>query len=802
MAPHFRLPAPIAEQWARHLGRLTIGAAHPYTEYVSSRKPAWVVGQAVAERLSARGRAAYARLILHGLSHWQASRLQTTWEWDRRGPRDPRGVPTPLAAFISDAEWLPAAPRPGATAFARPRDLWHFPLGDEEAEPGFAALVARPIRNDLDRQPAVLTVLRNAGIGVWDDIRHAGRLVRHLGGVAAEGKVADGQWDHFLRMYMRAWSGVADPSGPSLNSVEDLWLVLRRGGGFEVNMGRDLAASRTHLFLAQPSEGLHIRLLEELELAVLLIDGDLNRIRDQLAGALGDLVRTVDEEAVAVTPSGLSEASDSLADELRWMVVLVAAAADHGRGLTMRERQFDDLARRLRSLQVQSYGTLGLTLFDHPTELPDSRRGLLAQSDDENPVVLAPVPLAELFGADLAVLAEEVAVAARRPDLQERVRAAVLEILRGGGDRPEPGNEDMSRALRLTIAQIESTRDRLSGGLNPVISRLYPVLVHWAGKAAADAAADAARTVSDIADLEKALSAVGDLPVTLDRLITAALAASSLQELRDAFTLGFAQFNETLTTLSPEYSPFSRQPEHEQALRGYLNLGRADLIDRLRWCRLDVFDSRRLQPDWPELKSFSWVAVPAEWGQTIEEASTPLLDELVSDALASRLGIVPPDTGPALPPLDVVASANRSRVARTASGLARLARAWTDAHKAGLPPIFASENPTVELADLFAKNGLLDFRELTDDDIAAWLNVVGRWPTGMPVTSNPAVAGITDAQLSEADSAETALRRARERLKRTVRVGDTDIDVGVSATNLASLIEALPGKPGRQPGPD
>jgi hypothetical protein len=383
----------------------------------------------------------------------------------------------------------------------------------------------------------VLNALRAAGLSVWGEREYAASLVRHLGEIAAKGAVTDGQWDQFLRAYMRAWSDVAAAEGPDLTSVADLWLVLRRGLRLEASLVSDLAANDTRIYVAQPADGLHLRLLEELELPLLLVDGDLDRVRQELARGLGDLVRVVDENAVAVAPSGLTEPGDLLADGLRWLVILVAAAADHGRGLTMQDRPFDELASRLRHLRVRSYSALGLTLFDHPTALPASRYGLLAQPGDDNPSVLAPAPLSGLSGSELVVLAEEMTVAVDRPDLQERVRAAVLELLRSGGDHPHPGDDDIAEALRLSVKQVESTRLRLNGGLEAIVRRLYPVLVYWAGQVAADAAADAARAVKDISELAGALSMAGALPVDIDQLIATARTATSLGELRAALAL-------------------------------------------------------------------------------------------------------------------------------------------------------------------------------------------------------------------------------------------------------------------------
>lgn len=61
----------------------------------------------------------------------------------------------------------------------------------------------------------------------------------------------------------------------------------------------------------------------------------------------------------------------------------------------------------------------------------------------------------------------------------------------------------------------------------------------------------------------------------------------------------------------------------------------------------------------------------------------------------------------------------------------------------------------------------------------------------MPVTADPATAGVTAEQLAVADSATAVARRERERQRRVVRIGENDIDVGVGAADLGALIDAL-----------
>ncbi|GAA1937168.1 sacsin N-terminal ATP-binding-like domain-containing protein [Amycolatopsis minnesotensis] len=792
-ATRLRVQESIAEQWLAYLASMPPRRIEfPQTEYVADRKPVWAMGQAIAEQLTDPARAAYARLFLHGLANWHANCLHLNWDRDRPGNKDRQTVPTPLAAFLATAAWLPTAPRPGRPAFARPDQLWHFSLSSDDAEPAFAPLASRATRLFLDKNPQVLTALKTAGLGDWSDPAHAVRLVRSLGEAAAAGAVGEDQRDQFSRAYMRAWSTVAKRPSSNLVGMEDMHFVLQEGARLSVRTAAELAVDGVTVYLASPGDGLHRRLLDELELPVLLVDADLERAQAVLTGVLGDSVRIADETSVTVTPTGGTDENELLLERLRWMAVLVAAAANYGHRLTLRERAFDDLARGLRRLRLETYTGLGLSLFDRPTELPGTSYGLFAEPDDVNPIILSPTSASELRGPALVALVEEVAVAVGFPSLRERLRAAVLSLQLGGNEQPDPSDADLAHALRLTNAQVEATRIRLDGGLDAVIGRIYPVLVHWAGRAAADAIVDNARATTDLAELPSALMELASsLPVRPGKLVEAARTATSIDELRMSVAIEFSAFNTTLAGLSPAYTPISYQAAHEQALRQHLALCHQELCDQLRWVRLADFDGFRPQPDWPSLRSFTWVTVPETWGTTVDKPTRAVLAALVAGAAEARLGQRPPTSGPTLPALSTVAAGNKVLVTRCAPGIARLARAWASSHRATLVGALSSSDPGTEMLTLFDNNGVLDFRRLNENDLPVWLEALGSWPTGMPVTTDPGVVGVTTEQLAAADSAATIARQERERQRRLIHIGDNPVDVGIGATNITALVDAL-----------
>jgi hypothetical protein len=220
---------------------------------------------------------------------------------------------------------------------------------------------------------------------------------------------------------------------------------------------------------------------------------------------------------------------------------------------------------------------------------------MFAEPDNNDPTVLSPTSLTALKGRALVALAEEVAVAVGYAGVRERLRAAVLELQQDGNERPDPSDADIARALRLSTAQVAGTRTRLDDGLEAVIGRLYPFLVHWSGRAAADAALDVARATGELAQLPAALTPLtSTLPLPVEELIKASTSATTVEDLRTLLAIGFADLSATLTGLNPAYAPISHQAAHEQALRQHLALHHRNLCDQLRWARLPDFDAGRL----------------------------------------------------------------------------------------------------------------------------------------------------------------------------------------------------------------
>ena len=186
------LPTKIREMWEPCLPG-TSGARHPYTPYAATGALWWLPGQGEWEQLTEKVRQAMARQILRGLKGaWPNNALETSWERDRSGDKDPQTRSTPLQAFLRTAAWLPTQqPGQGGERFVPPGRCWTFPVRSDEPPPRFAPLMTRPLRELLDDDPAALQRLRSLGLGIWSSDADAPRLVRYLGELFNDGSVTE-----------------------------------------------------------------------------------------------------------------------------------------------------------------------------------------------------------------------------------------------------------------------------------------------------------------------------------------------------------------------------------------------------------------------------------------------------------------------------------------------------------------------------------------------------------------------------------------------------------------------------------
>ncbi|MFH9351130.1 sacsin N-terminal ATP-binding-like domain-containing protein [Kitasatospora sp. NPDC017646] len=784
------LPKGVDEQWEQHLERRWSSASYPQTPYNGGhayRLP----GQEVVGRLGEAARWAYARLVLRGLATWTPEHFRTVWTSESSRKTDREYVRTPLEAFVHRQPWLPVRGADRAVRWVRPAEAWYCPPGLEE-EPAFAPTVDRRLRQLLEPKP-VRDRLGEAGLPSWGEPEDCARLVAALGRFLEDGAVRGDDWPLAQRANERAWNELVAQPDPEL--PEDGVLLAEVGDRMVAVALADLVDDSAVLYVTGDRDSLAARLIREMEQPLLVLPGIARQVCDLLEKICPGAVRAVDSLEFAATVDGElvdpAVMGEPLVDEFPWLPLAVAALADHDpHAPRPSDAALTELTGALREVRLHRYTDWEVTLDEEPVTVPDRLDGVLPLPDAKHPLLLTRE--GDRGWREVARFAVAMADLLGHRSFGDRVQLAALKLGDAHADLRAPAQEELARALGLSIHQLEQTGRRIDGAVGGVLQRGYPLLVHLLGRPKADELTEP--TPRDTQDLTTALrSCASELPVTAEQFVDEARAARSTDELRAALGIDFGALNHTLAALAPRYRPISHGEAHEEALRAFVDLHRKELLNRLRWSALGEFDARRPLADWPELRTLDWITAPSVWALTVDVADTGLLRAQVEEALVARLGGPVPDEGHPLPPIDHVRGRNKSVIAGKAEDLAAL----VTASGRTLPDALSALDPGEEVTARLETAGALDFRLLGPDDVVAWLAALGQWPGDLPCTADLDRHGLTPEDLNEVRNEANRARAARERARRLISVGSRELDVhsGDFTELTAVLRENLDARP-------
>ena len=797
-----KVPPAIAEQWRPHVKRRRSSASSPDTPYVGT--PMYrIPGQGIVEQLGDAPRLAYARLLLRGLAKWQQDTFTSTWTRDRTtGPRDEQQVPTPLAAFLAAQPWIPVRSHDRPLAFVSPQEAWLPPPTGEE-EPPYVLLLVSAARPLLE-QGGLLPRLETLGLAAWGSGAHSGRALQVLATAASEGRIRPEDLPSLRRENERAWQRVVARdrhllAAPGRDALEPMTRVL-------VDVGDAVAAidflklrrGETALYVAGDRHQVTAGLVRELGLPQLVLPTDGQTAAALLKLRCGAAVRHVDDADLQVEvdgrPLSLDAAgtgtADALLQEVPWLGLAMTALADH-RSTSGRPRSSElaALGNSIRASRVRRCTTFAISLDSQEVTLPARLRRVLALPFGQD--VLALIPASGADWPSLGVLAEPISDLVGRRDIGPRLHVAVLALQAAEAPVASPTDEDLAEALGISLQQLQETRQRVEDAVDRVIWLTYAVVAHSHGASAAGAALDP--PPSSRTELAAALAPLADgLPMQPAELVEAARNVHSLDELRKACGIPFADFNRTLAGL-PGYQPISRSAEHADALQRFLSLRRGELLLSLRRARLARFDAGDPQPDWPALRRLDYIPLPDRWSLEVYEAETALLERHVTTVLEARLGSGLPTTGDRLPRLDSVQPSNGALIARVVPELVVLVRA----SGRELPRSLAHGDPVEAVQRALDAAGALDFRPLDSDALVRWLAALGEWPKDMLPSADPQAHGLSAEDLAKGRDAASAEQTERARMRRVLKVAGTEVDVSESLADFLPLIQqTLDAQPG------
>lgn len=724
-----------AQRWPN---RRTV--AHSTVSYRPARRGGLLPvlpGQYDYDRLDDESRRLYAELVVHGLATWLDSDLEMTFV---RTVSDSRGTPwpTPLAAFLAQASWIPQIPARGGNAtFASAATAWwwHGP----ETPPDYLTVVPAALRRRHSAR--VLDRLRLLSVRAWDDPRTAPDRLRELPALVEDrAELRQEAYRHVLsRAYEQAWSQVLPAAGGEFASLAvdppDRLLVVREGVLGTLSPGTEDET----VYIPDPPGAQNQKLLERVPVALLPIgDRALGaRIHAHLAQRTEfDARRASDAETdvrVGVLPLQQTPCQSLTAYAGPWLRTFVAAVVDLDEEVVSRPDAvpLPEALRRLQACEFTVAREAIVWIAGHRVDESGVDRALLRQ-DPERPCLVIlhtqePTPWRVLLNAATALGALVGA-----PYLDKTLRAALIELQHRCPSTEEIDDEQIAAALDVPLRRLRLVlADRASERSGSAL--LVPLLAC----VDIDLAEELQRCLESFHDRAELGSwLIGRLdPHRADQLLRL-LDDDDRQRQLAELSVSLADANQTWRALG--LPVIDNQARHVRQFEAWLQRHRSDLTERIRDAYAGVHRSGRSLAGYLSLRSLPDLAPDPEWHTTLWDLPADLLQAHADAWAAARLPALP-RRRTVLRPLAEIREASIGAVHRALPKLRGLIEEWTLRTGAGAATALPGAGDLVQELDA---EGLLDFDPPTSPALVNWLEAHGYWPEGMPVTDRRAELGL------------------------------------------------------------
>ena len=747
--------------------------------------------QAAQPEMSDEAKTAYCTLVTSALGEIRGDQFRTSLD-RTSGNSDTVGFPSPLAAFLRQASWLPVSSGEGPT-WRRPDECWYAQKGEQL--PRFVPRLLRAARDVLDSsKTARERMVGKLGLRLWNEQASAPARLEELGRIATEG-VGEADLDAFRKAHREAWQDwhSLDPR-PALPDF--VTLVADRGGRPVGVGGGDTKENARTIHVGDGSDVAREQLVSALGHDLLVVPPGtaadvvvaLSKVRSDRFVPLDQAILTVRADGEEVAPGQGHRAI--VADGREWLAEIAVLVLEFNDTLssrnTAKSRQalYDAFSR----LRVVFADRITVEMGEVEGALPDVLGGVLALPDADNPTIL--IQGESTFDwAVLTRLARSFASALRKPSLELPFRLTFLELERsiGGAEGPfaRPTDEQIAQALGHPASRVREVKRSLRTSNRSLFELLIPLVYVLGGATAARRLREREDRLVDDHDIETLLVMEGLDRQTVTRLIAAARSADSLDSLRREFAIQFVDFNGALAELGSPWEPLDLGPALRTQFAKWLEANRVFLEERVRDRHADAYASGGSLEPYLKAKTLDWATFDEKWPARYDDLSDAVVEARIDELLVDAEGDAPEEPGP---PLDEMRRQNHATLTDGLDRIARIVSVWIARNAPMSPATQLAQRDQVGRTAL--ASGAMDFAPLGPADLPACLARAGLWPQDMPQTLE-----LQELQLSEADLAAKEVQEENDRQtklkeRRTVTFGKTEVDGG-ETDGLQKVAEAL-----------
>lgn len=792
------IPEGVVAQWLPALD-FAGNFHHPDTQFTTSDRTCWFIGQHELPTLSRQTKLAYARLIAMTLPSLTTEQQHSSWKRKTSGGRSST-IPTPLTAFLRFEKWMPVAqPRSEEMKFVSPSEVW-FIKQDDLMAASYSPVLHAQIRALLTALPDFKSERKRLKMPLWGEPADAAKLIDHVNELLGIGDVPDTALEHTRSTLASAWAHVGSHN---LEPRLDHGVTVDKAGHLLV--AQDFEIDTDPLFITSlDDKSTTTRLIRELGWPTIDVDSTDPAVLVEVARLLREKwpadVQVASGWKLEVLTDGspwkARPDSGRLAAEVPWLPLLVACTMRYPRASALRSgKQISKSLEDLSRIRLVGCESISISTSTGHERLPQRLRGVLPMPGAQ-PVLLVEGLTSPPAWDQLEVLAEAALELLGQSRFSAELSLNLRKLASEATDTSyKPENYEIADALGTLPRLVDETEAQVLGSVTGLVARLCHVAPFlWEAEIALVMRPDN----PDLLSMEGVRAVVttafsGDARAAEQLLQTAAASATS-DDLRRKLGIGLKEFNSVLADRFPGTPAIdhSEQFTHEFNLRK--SIRRKELLNRARHARLEDFRSLKCQDDWPAIRNLAFLTADPEWGRSVDELTDELVDQHIDALMSSRFSQDSSHTN--LPDWDVIQELNGKPLLDKLTTVSRTIRAWLAREKNDLMPIWTGAAAPETVRERLDAVGALDFVRIDDLTLLNWLDTLKLWPSEMERTLDLNTLGLTDEDLSVQASAAAAAQEARLRQQRQValhgEVIDLDDTMNTLITNVHKFLQENP----------
>jgi hypothetical protein len=790
--------------WARELAWLSRDIKNPNTHYRFELQTWRFPGQGASLSLFDKSlRRDYALQILKAIPHLQKEHVSFRVFRPFHSQTNDVRWPTPLKSFLVHAAWLPVQRGGSEIRFVSPSNAW---LSSEEFDPRpprFIDLVSPSVAKGSEDAQAWLRA--NAQLGVLDDPSDAPRALRAYAQSAKDKLDEDTDVRRFCELFSAAWNtALQNETRMNLD-----WIPVRVGDSIEalsVVQTDDEHAPPVAYFVDE-DDNAKKQLLAELEEPLFdfnVKDSErswvvLNKLSQGRFRRMSQVPLEVHVDGCRFEPTPTTELP-FLRDVFGgWFTDFLVCAAEYKGGAFFHstQRALTKLKQAAENLRLVVARRVQISMNGKISNLPMAVRGGVVIRDGSTTVLILEATAGVVTLDILAGTAPQLAMALNQKTLATAFEAALLRLAKLQVD--EADDDDLAEALGINVEDVQQTRRYTQLDLSSHIRFAQPLAAYLRLGHVVDTLTEleAYEDLSEEAVLKLLKPVSLALNITEPQLLARLGTVSDTISLKQAFGLDLVRLNEVLAGFDGRFKRINNEESHRMQFRAHLTRHNTRIVARMRPTFIDQFDQLQDLSGYVQLRIKAETIEPdADWFERYDELPEETMDQRIEIWLLSK-GILAAGMTPELPDLTECREKNGRALRNFAQKYGPTVSAWVRfAHDSVIDSVRQlwadPETSKLELIHLGQANGWIEFRLLGDEQIAAWLQRSGHWPTGKPVSTVLTEWGISEEALTRAQTDTKRDREARRQERNEIIFAGQK--VSALPQDYQALIDAISGQ--------